>query len=183
MPLGLQRTKWWSSGVPFRSVYRWKLAGSIGCASSGCRERRLHDCSWRLVSCQFSFENGKNDFLTFNFSPFDSGNNTLGECFYFGVPVIVTPIVGDQIANAKRVTETGYGYSIDLRNLGETELAEKLEKLLNDEGLRRKWTEASRRIQSENRIGQIAQRVFEYINQIKKWIPTSESLLVIKGMM
>ena len=106
-----------------------------------------------------------NDLLTFDFS--NLGNNTLGECFYFGVPLIVTPVLGDQIANAKRVAETGYGYSIDLMNFGQEELAEKLEKLLNDKALRKKWTEASRRIQSENRIGQVAQRVFDYIQQKK----------------
>ena len=94
------------------------------------------------------------------------GNNTLGECFFFGVPLIVAPVVGDQITNAKRVEETGFGFAIDIINFTQEELAEKLDKLVNDQALRKRWKDASTRIQKENRTMEIAERVVEYIEQL-----------------
>lgn len=78
----------------------------------------------------------------------------------------MTPVLGDQIANAKRVEETGYGYKIDLMNVEQNELAEKLNKLTNDKALYQKWKDASRRIQQENRIGEVAERIVEYIERL-----------------
>jgi len=94
------------------------------------------------------------------------GNNTLGECFYFGVPTIIAPVVGDQMANAKRVEETGYGFAIDIIGFTQEELAEKLHKLVSDQALRKRWKEASMRIQKENRTVAIAERVVEYIEKL-----------------
>lgn len=37
-------------------------------------------------------------------------------------------MLGDQINNAKRLTETGYGYSLDLLNYTEEELLSTVEK-------------------------------------------------------
>ena len=62
--------------------------------------------------------------------------------------------------------ESGFGFKMDLMNFDQEELAEKLDQLANDEGLRRKWKEASSRIQGENRIATVAKRVVEYIERL-----------------
>ncbi|KAH9418376.1 UDP-glucuronosyltransferase 2A1, partial [Dermatophagoides pteronyssinus] len=41
------------------------------------------------------------------------GNNTVLESLYFGKPMIVTPLFGDQYNNSQRVTEMGYGSKIN----------------------------------------------------------------------
>lgn len=73
------------------------------------------------------------------------------------------PAFADQINNATRIEETGFGYKLDTLNFTEQELADKLRRLLNDEKLRKRWTEASRRIQSENRIVKVVDRIADYV--------------------
>ena len=55
---------------------------------------------------------------------------------------------------------------MDLMNFSQEELAEKLDKLLNDEALRKRWKEASKRIQSENKLLQVVQRIVEYVERL-----------------
>lgn len=94
------------------------------------------------------------------------GNNTFCENFYFGVPQIVTGVLGDQINNQKRITETGYGYSLDLMSYKENDLISTVEKALNDSELKAKLAKISERIQKENRISQIATKIVDYVEKL-----------------
>lgn len=78
---------------------------------------------------------------------------------------MILPAFSDQVNNAQRITETGFGYKLDLLNYEEQELADKLNKILYDKELRLKWRAASKRIQSENRIVEVVDRIANYVLQ------------------
>uniref|UniRef100_A0A914W8K3 glucuronosyltransferase n=1 Tax=Plectus sambesii TaxID=2011161 RepID=A0A914W8K3_9BILA len=61
------------------------------------------------------------------------GYNSLTEATYTGVPLVVMPLFGDQIANVKRVENAGIGVGVDKDQLTETVIFEALTKVLEDE--------------------------------------------------
>uniref|UniRef100_A0AAN0N5W9 UDP-glycosyltransferase n=1 Tax=Polyphagotarsonemus latus TaxID=1204166 RepID=A0AAN0N5W9_9ACAR len=92
------------------------------------------------------------------------GNNTFTECFYFGVPSIIFPVMCDLVNNAKRIEETGFGYQMDFLNFNKEELKEKIEKVLSDESLNEKTKKISERIKKENSLEKIAKEFYESLN-------------------
>ena len=82
------------------------------------------------------------------------------------MPNIILPILSDQINNAVRLEETGYGYHLDPLNFTEQELADRLSKILNNEELRLKWKTASERIRRENRMGPVVDRIVDYVYKL-----------------
>lgn len=85
------------------------------------------------------------------------------QAFQFGVPQIILPALVDQINNAKRVEELKFGYQLDLVNYTRDELEDRLNKVLNDQEMRRRLKEASQRIQKENKIHAVADYVMEFL--------------------
>ena len=63
------------------------------------------------------------------------GNNSLCETSYFGKPIIVIPLFGDQYDNAQRVHEKRFGIRINPFTCTKEELENAIETLLNDKGL------------------------------------------------
>ena len=55
---------------------------------------------------------------------------------------------------------------MDIMNFESDKLVEKLEKLLTDKALRKKWSDASRRIQKENRILSVVDRLVNYVEKL-----------------
>ncbi|XP_054152573.1 uncharacterized UDP-glucosyltransferase YdhE-like [Oppia nitens] len=80
------------------------------------------------------------------------GNNTTTETFYFGKPLIVMPLFGDQWDNAQRVEEKGFGLRLDAYKCTEKELLSAIDTLLNDNKLSDKLKQISQRIQQENKL-------------------------------
>ena len=74
--------------------------------------------------------------------------------------------MGDQINNAVRLEEKGYGETMSLLDVNANELKAKLDRLINNQELRAKWKKASERIQKENRIGQVVDRIAEYVKKL-----------------
>ena len=74
--------------------------------------------------------------------------------------------MGDQISNSIRLEETGYGERMNLLDVNRKELKTKLDRLINDQALRQKWKKASERIQRENRIGQVAEGIAEFVKKL-----------------
>lgn len=78
------------------------------------------------------------------------GNNTVTETFAQGKPMIVMPLFGDQLDNAQRLHETGYGRRLDPYGFQDQQLLDTINELLYDEMLNEKLRKASERIKQSN---------------------------------
>ena len=90
------------------------------------------------------------------------GNNSLCETFYFGKPMIVMPIFGDQIDNAQRVHELGFGIRLNPFHCTKEQLNDSIEKLFNDVFLNEKLNKIAERSQIQAK----SNRMCELIQQI-----------------
>ncbi len=63
------------------------------------------------------------------------GNNTVTEAFHHGKPIVVLPLFWDQVDNAQRVEETGFGRRLATYGFRDQELTDAIDELLADEPL------------------------------------------------
>jgi len=112
------------------------------------------------------FENFPNNFKLFNYVPqlevlqyadvfvTHGGMNSSSEALYYGVPLVVIPVTGDQPLVAKRVNEVGAGIRLDRKELTSESLREAVEKVMYDvtfKGNSRKVGESLRNAGGYNR--------------------------------
>ena len=64
------------------------------------------------------------------------GNNTVTEAFHHGKPMVVLPLFWDQVDNAQRVDETGFGVRLATYDFDDAELTSAVDRLLADTPLR-----------------------------------------------
>jgi UDP:flavonoid glycosyltransferase YjiC (YdhE family) len=76
------------------------------------------------------------------------GNNTVTEAFHHGKPMIVLPLFWDQVDNAQRVEETGFGRRLSTYGFRDEELTDAIDELLADEPLATRLATMSNRIKS-----------------------------------
>ncbi len=76
------------------------------------------------------------------------GNNTVFECFHHGKPMIVLPLFWDQVDNAQRVDETGFGRRLATYDFADEELAGAIEAFLADTPLRARMAGIAARMQA-----------------------------------
>jgi UDP:flavonoid glycosyltransferase YjiC (YdhE family) len=76
------------------------------------------------------------------------GNNTVTEAFHHGRPMIVLPLFWDQVDNAQRVEETGFGKRLSTYGFDDVELTGAIDTLLGDRGLADRLASMSARIKS-----------------------------------
>ena len=84
------------------------------------------------------------------------GNNTTTEALHFGKPMVVLPLFWDQYDNAQRLHETGLGVRLDTYTCSTEELHTTIERLVNDDALRGRLAELSRRIQARDGVTRAA---------------------------
>ena len=76
------------------------------------------------------------------------GNNTVVESFHHGKPMIVLPLFWDQVDNAQRVHETGFGRRLATYDFEDGQLLGAVDELLADGALRDRLAAVSRRMQA-----------------------------------
>jgi UDP:flavonoid glycosyltransferase YjiC (YdhE family) len=77
------------------------------------------------------------------------GNNTIGEGFNFGLPMIVLPLFWDQYDNAQRVDELGFGRRLPSYTWDDDELIGAVDDLLEKGDLRERMRGIADRLQRE----------------------------------
>lgn len=78
------------------------------------------------------------------------GNNTVTEAFHHGKPMIVLPLFWDQVDNAQRVDETGFGRRLATYDFRDEELTDAIDELLADTVLARRLAAVSARIKASS---------------------------------
>jgi UDP:flavonoid glycosyltransferase YjiC (YdhE family) len=76
------------------------------------------------------------------------GNNTVTEAFHHGKPMIVLPLFWDQVDNAQRIDETGFGRRLATYDFRDEELTDAIDELLADGPLARRLIAMSERIKA-----------------------------------
>jgi MGT family glycosyltransferase len=76
------------------------------------------------------------------------GNNTVVESFHHGKPMIVLPLFWDQVDNAQRVHETGFGRRLSTYGFEDAELRGAIDDLLGDTTLRARLAAVSARVKA-----------------------------------
>jgi UDP:flavonoid glycosyltransferase YjiC (YdhE family) len=84
------------------------------------------------------------------------GNNTVTEFFYFGKPLIILPLFGDQFDNAQRIQEKGFGIRLGTYSCSEEELLNAIETLLADKQLEEKLKIISEKIRENDNRAKVA---------------------------
>jgi MGT family glycosyltransferase len=92
------------------------------------------------------------------------GNNTVTECMWFGLPMLVLPIFWDQHDNAQRVHERAHGIRLPTYSLTPGALGGALDWVLTDPELRARATSAGERLRAHPgtaRAAELIERVAE----------------------
>jgi UDP:flavonoid glycosyltransferase YjiC (YdhE family) len=76
------------------------------------------------------------------------GNNTVTEAFHHGKPMIVLPLFWDQVDNAQRIDELGFGVRLPTYDFEDAELTGAVDRLLADSGLRDRLATIAARLQA-----------------------------------
>ena len=90
------------------------------------------------------------------------GNNTVTECFHNGKPMVVLPLFWDQVDNAQRLDETGFGVRLSTYEFEDGELTGAVDRLFADGRLRDRMARDAARLQANQgrvRAAELIERV------------------------
>ena len=76
------------------------------------------------------------------------GNNTVTEAFHHGKPMVVLPLFWDQVDNAQRVDETGFGRRFPAYDFADDDFLRAIDGLLSDRALHDRMAAMSARIKA-----------------------------------
>ncbi|RWR99079.1 UDP-glucuronosyltransferase-like protein 3 [Dinothrombium tinctorium] len=105
---------------------------------------------------------------------FHGGNNTFTEAVYFGKPMIVMPLFGDQPDNAQLVVEAKIGFKLNLFTVTEKELLSAIDTLVEDKQIQQRVKSISEEIRANSNLDVVVERI-EYVAQNPKFPTVFES--------
>jgi UDP:flavonoid glycosyltransferase YjiC (YdhE family) len=76
------------------------------------------------------------------------GNNTVTESIHHGRPMVVLPLFWDQVDNAQRLDETGFGVRLPAYAFDDGDLVGAIDRLLADDALAARLRSISTRLQA-----------------------------------
>ena len=92
------------------------------------------------------------------------GNNSIAESFYFGKPMIILPLYGDQYDNAQRIQDKGFGIRLNPFKCTSKDLLDAIDKLIYDEDLKLRLEKVSQRLQnskSNEKAAELIEKIFD----------------------
>ncbi|MEH2238937.1 glycosyltransferase [Nostoc sp.] len=92
------------------------------------------------------------------------GAHTVKECIFFGVPMIVFPVIADQPANAERIKYHGLGLVGDIKNTSVSLIMDLVEKIENDFLLKQRletWKNKFREIENSGKATKFILEILE----------------------
>lgn len=84
------------------------------------------------------------------------GNNSITECLYYGVPVIVLPTSSDQFDNAQRIEDLGLGRALDVNECTADQLLGAIGDLLADQPLKARLETISKQMQARDELAKVS---------------------------
>lgn len=96
------------------------------------------------------------------------GNNTFIETLYFGKPLIVMPLFGDQHDNGRRVADTKIGKCFYPYKVTEEELVKGIDDILNDTELKNRVARIGEEARNSNDADRLNEKVLEIIAKHKE---------------
>ena len=118
------------------------------------------------------FENIPDNFKLYNYVPqlevlqhadvfvTHGGMNSSSEALYYGVPLVVIPVTGDQPLVAKRVNEVGAGIRLNRKELTSELLRESVKKVMNDVTFK----------ENSRKVGESLRKAGGYKGQLMKYL-------------
>ncbi|WP_459501130.1 macrolide family glycosyltransferase [Bacillus sp. C1] len=94
------------------------------------------------------------------------GMNSSSEALYYGVPLVVIPVIGDQPFVAKRVEELGAGIQLDRTNLTSEMLREAVESVLDNKSFREKSREIGESLQAAGGYKKAVDEIFKFKKEV-----------------
>jgi len=95
------------------------------------------------------------------------GNNTVTETFFFGKPMLVMPLFGDQFDNAQRIKETGLGSRLNPFFCTEEELIDSVDRLVSDEQLAERMRTIGERIRKSDDKIEVSKLIEDIVHNNK----------------
>lgn len=78
------------------------------------------------------------------------GNNSITECMYYGLPMIVLPQFGDQLDNAQRVEDLGLGRRLHALNATKEDLRNAIDEVLSNKDLVERCSKIGREMRARD---------------------------------
>lgn len=102
-----------------------------------------------------------------NMAIIHGGNNSITECMYYGVPIIVLPAFGDQVDNARRIEDLGLGKTFNLYTCNGEQLSKAVDEILADRVMSNKLKEIGERMRSRNDIRKVSYVLRKFLDEGK----------------